>query len=115
MVKVLVLGATGYIGFPLCQSLRRDGHVVYGLARLADKARGLARHEIRTIIGTVEGGEYLDIVREANIDVVVDASSANRGSYHVLEGLKAVSQERLEARGRHGPKLGFIYLGGTWV
>lgn len=115
MVKVLVLGATGYIGFPLCQSLRHDAHTIYGLARSAEKARTLAQQEIIPILGTVEGGEYLDTVRSANIDIVIDAAGANEGSYKVLKGLKEISAERLSQRGSHGPRLGFVYLGGTWV
>jgi hypothetical protein len=63
----------------------------------------------------VEGAEYLEVVRRSNIDIVIDAAGANQGSYEVLKGVTAVSEERLKQRGRHGPRLGFIYLGGTWV
>lgn len=115
MVKVLILGSTGYIGFPLCQSLRRDAHTVYGLARSTEKAGLVAKHEIIPVIGSVEGGEYLETVRKANIDIVIDASGANKDSHKNLEGLKKISAERLRVRGQHGPKLGFIYLAGTWV
>jgi nucleoside-diphosphate-sugar epimerase len=115
MVKVLVLGAMGYIGLPLSTSLRRDGHTVYGLARSVEKARLLAQREILPVLGTVEGQEYLEVVRKSNIDIVIDAAGANQGSYSVLTGLKHVAEERQKQRGPHGARLGFIYLGGTWV
>lgn len=115
MVKILVLGATGYIGNPLCLSLRREGHIVYGLARSEAKAQSFAKHEILPVIGSVEGGEYLETIKKANIDIVIDAAGANQGSHDVLKGLKAISEERRRKRGPHSPRLGFIYLGGTWV
>jgi len=115
MVRVLVLGATGYIGLELCRTLRRSSHEVYGLARTAEKAKQLAQNEVFPVIGTVEDGAYLPIVKSANIDIVVDAAGANKGSYKILEDLKQVGKERLEGRSMRGPKLGFIYTSGAWV
>ena len=113
MVRVLVLGAMGYIGLPLCQSLRRGAHTVYGLARSTEKARILSQHEIISVIGSVEGGEYLNTIREANIDNVIDAAGADQGLHKVLEGLKEISVERQRQRGVYRPKPSFMYLGGT--
>jgi nucleoside-diphosphate-sugar epimerase len=115
MVRILILGATGYIGFPLAQSLRRDAHTVYGLARSAEKAKELAKHEIIPVRGTIEGGEYLQCIHDDNIDVVVDAAGAGPDSAKILQGLKELSAARIRTRGAFGPKIGFVYVGGTWV
>lgn len=115
MVKVLVLGATGYIGLALSRTLRRSSHVVYGLARNEEKAKLLAQNEIIPVLGSIEKGEYLSIISTANIDIVVDAAGANMESWKVLEGLRKIGEERLTRRGGKGPKLGFIYTSGMWV
>lgn len=115
MVRILVLGATGYIGLATCQELRRHSHIVYGLARSAEKAKLLLQNEIIPIIGTVEGGEYLSTVVSANIDIVIDTAATNDGGYKILSDLREIGRARLTSRGPGSPKLGFIYTGGTWV
>ena len=45
MVKVLVLGATGFIGFAVAQALARSGHETFGLYRKPEKTKELARNE----------------------------------------------------------------------
>lgn len=115
MVRVLVLGATGYIGIATCLTLHRHSHIVYGLARSASKAKDLAANEIIPVMGTVEDGDYLQTISSANIDVVVDCAGANDGSWKVLEDLKKIGADRLARRRGAGPKLGFVYTSGTWV
>ncbi|KAI9770327.1 MAG: hypothetical protein M1840_003486 [Geoglossum simile] len=119
MVKVLVLGATGYVGFPLCQSLLRANHKVYGLARTQEKAIQLARAEIIPVLGSLEdSGAYLGLVRDERIDVVVDSMSGSSNTARVVEGLIALSKERIEAGRASGwasTKLGYIYVSGMWV
>jgi len=44
-MKVIVLGASGFIGFPAAQALVRAGHVVYGVTRSVSKAKQLATEE----------------------------------------------------------------------
>jgi nucleoside-diphosphate-sugar epimerase len=45
MVKVLVIGATGFIGFSISQALARSGHETFGLYRKVEKTKELARNE----------------------------------------------------------------------
>ncbi|KAH0565717.1 hypothetical protein GP486_000881 [Trichoglossum hirsutum] len=120
MVKVLVLGATGYIGFPLCQSLLRASHTVYGLARDPKKAARLAQNEIIPVLGSNEDRKlYVELIRDERIDVVVDSTSANASdSVRTIESIVALGRERLEAdraRGWSPGKLGYIYVSGMWV
>jgi nucleoside-diphosphate-sugar epimerase len=115
MVRVLVIGATGYIGRAVALALRKHSHIVYGLARDDAKGRLLAQKEIIPVIGSVEGGEYLRTVESANIDVVIDASGVFDASWKILERLKTISAARLQSRGMITPKLGFVYTSGTWI
>ncbi|KAH7276049.1 hypothetical protein MRS44_005764 [Fusarium solani] len=123
MPKVLILGATGYLGKRLADVLVRSGqHRVYGVARNEAKAQSLAAAEVIPVICPNPVGEpeaYLTAIREHHIDVVVDVAGANQDSAKFLNDVQQIGQERLskyKASGLHtGPKLGFIYCSGTWV
>jgi nucleoside-diphosphate-sugar epimerase len=118
MVNVLVIGATGYIGQALAQSLVRSGnHRVYGLARSPSKALSMACSEVIPIPGSLsndreENGQLLNSIAAYSIDVVVHVS--NDGSEGLLNLLVEYSERRMKTDPR-APKLGFIYTSGTWV
>lgn len=123
MPKVLILGATGYVGKRVADTLVRSGqHQVYGVARSSSKAKDLALAEITPVIcedpiNTPE--PYLDVVRAQNIDIIVDLAGPGPDSAKFLDHAKLIAQERAstyKAAGLHKtPKLGFIYCSGTWV
>ncbi|KAF5641525.1 hypothetical protein F25303_6869 [Fusarium sp. NRRL 25303] len=123
MPKVLIIGATGYLGSRICNVLINSGqHRVYGIARNEAKAKSLAVAEVTPVTcpdPINEPDSYLNAIRNFNIDVVVDVSGANQESAKFLADVKAIGQERLnkaESTGlTHAPKLGFIYCSGTWV
>ncbi len=113
MPRILVLGATGYIGSALASSLLRSDHKVYGLARTPAKANQLARLEIIPVLGSVQDSSaYIQLIKTAHIDVVVDCASANLESAKILSDVKAAGEERLK---QGGAKLGFVYTSGTFV
>ncbi|KAF5721665.1 hypothetical protein FGLOB1_114 [Fusarium globosum] len=123
MPKVLIIGATGYLGSRLCNVLVNTGqHRVYGIARNEAKAKYLAAAEVTPIIcpdSINKPDAYLNAIRNFNIDIVVDVSGANQESAKFLADVKAIGQERMNkaksAGLTHTPKLGFIYCSGTWV
>jgi nucleoside-diphosphate-sugar epimerase len=120
MVKILVLGATGYVGFPLCQSLLRASHTVYGLARDNEKALRLAQNEIIPVLGSNgDPGLYIELIRSERIDVVIDSTGPNPGdAARTIENVVALGKERLETDRTSGwspGKLGYIYVSGMWV
>lgn len=53
-MKVLVLGATGFIGGRVARRLVESGHDVTGLARSVDAAARLGFHGIRPLVGDLE-------------------------------------------------------------
>ena len=120
MPTVLVLGATGYIGLQFSQSLLRSGnYTVYGLARTADKARTLTINEITPIIGDLnDTAQLTSLISSTPIDIVVDTTSAYESAAPLLEALISVSKSRIQTLANEGyatPKLGFVYISGTWV
>jgi saccharopine dehydrogenase-like NADP-dependent oxidoreductase len=102
--KVLIIGATGYIGQALALSLMRSGgYPVYGLARSPEKAKSLEALEIIPVKGSVsDSTNYLNLIRSANIDIVVDAAGANMESKEILDNPLRVGAERLEVAHRAG-------------
>ncbi|KAI9060684.1 NAD(P)-binding protein [Trametes sanguinea] len=113
-MKVLILGATGFIGLPIAQAFVRAGHVVYGQTRSAAKGKQLAAEEIIPIVADVNNpSAYLQLV--ASVDAIIDAMGGT--------DLRTLSQFLLNAtadavqahRSPNVPKLTYIYTSGTWV
>lgn len=122
MPKVLILGATGYLGRQIANLLVQQGqHTVFGVARTPTKATQLAKEEIIPILcpdPVHEPEPYLSAIRSKHIDVVLDVAGADHGSHNFLHDVTRIGEERLiadKARGVKGSKLGFIYCSGTWV
>src|SRR6185369_6214200 len=57
-MKVLVTGATGFIGRSLLLRLRRDGHEVTAWVRSSSRARALLGPEIELIEGGADGARW---------------------------------------------------------
>ncbi|KAH8177045.1 NAD dependent epimerase/dehydratase family protein [Sarocladium implicatum] len=125
MTRVLIIGATGYIGRTLADALVRSGqHQVWGVTRNADKAKALALGEIRPVIAEDpfnKPAAWIEAIHENNIDVVVDVSPASPDQEKVFALLKTIGAERIEKNnapggwGARGPKLGYIFTSGTWM
>lgn len=114
MTRILLIGATGYVGSALASELLRSGlHTVYGLARSSEKATQLAAKEIIPVLGSVtDSAAYLSLIKSAHIHTVVDCAGANDGSAEILRDLVEAGKEQLKAG---GAKLGFVYCSGMWV
>ena len=86
MTRILLIGATGYVGQALAAELLRAGtFTVYGLARTEEKARQLAAKEIVPVLGSnTDSAAYLALIKSAGIHVVVDCAGANNGSWQIL-------------------------------
>ncbi|KAF2428325.1 NAD(P)-binding protein [Tothia fuscella] len=121
MPKILVVGATDYIGQALSLSLLRTGtHTVYGIARSDTKATELSRLEIFPVLcpDLVQDLEpFLSALKTHNISVVVSCG-ADGEAQELLDVVIEAGRRRLNAyqnAGIHGPKLAFVYTSGTWT
>ncbi|KAH7925603.1 NAD(P)-binding protein [Leucogyrophana mollusca] len=114
-MKVLVLGASGFIGLPVCQALCRAGHIVYGFTRSSEKAKQLEAEEIIPIVGEYDNTEpWVSLV--STIDAVID-TVGGRADLRTLTMLlfRAVREAAQTHRGAYAPKLTYIATSGTWV
>ncbi|KAJ7232882.1 hypothetical protein C8J57DRAFT_1196106 [Mycena rebaudengoi] len=115
-MKVLILGATGAIGFPVAQALVRAGYIVYGLARTPAKANLLGQEEIIPLLGDVESDVWLPLI--TTLDVIIesvmgaDATTLNAVGHSTFERASKAAQE-LRAEG--ATLLTYIYTSGIWV
>ncbi|KAF3195484.1 hypothetical protein TWF106_005589 [Orbilia oligospora] len=113
MVRILIFGASGFVGYPIVQALRRHGHTVYAVTRTEEKTIELSKQEIIPILGDARQPETwvpaLDLV-----DIVIDSSSSFGG---LSEGiLKAIKEsQRVTSAKKHDPKIGYLYVSSTWV
>jgi nucleoside-diphosphate-sugar epimerase len=113
-MKVIVLGASGYIGFPVAQAFVRAGHIVYGQTRSTSKAKQLAVEEIIPIIGEATNIEPWQSLL-ATADVVVDTAGGTDLKTISATVLKGVTTAITSVRSARAPKLAYIYCSGTWV
>ncbi|WP_082594799.1 NAD-dependent epimerase/dehydratase family protein [Sphingomonas sp. Root710] len=72
-MKILVIGATGYVGSHVAKAFGRRGHEVAGLARNAGTAERLAAAGIAAHDGSIDGREALSAA-VAGFDVVAMAA-----------------------------------------
>ncbi|KAH9850363.1 NAD-P-binding protein [Lenzites betulinus] len=113
-MKVLILGASGFIGLPVAQAFVRAGHIVYGQTRSAEKAKLLAAEEIIPVVADVKDTEaYLPL--GATLDAVIDAiggADIKETSAQILAATAAAVQAH---RPSLAPKLAYIWTSGTWI
>ncbi|KAF7796081.1 hypothetical protein EIP86_007252 [Pleurotus ostreatoroseus] len=113
-MKVLVMGTTGAIGFPVAQGLVRAGHTVYGMTRSAAKTNQLLAEEITPIIGSPKDLSPI-VPLIPTLDVLIDITSGpdlHTLSVATLATLTSLVQAH---RPLQAPKLTYIYTSGIWV
>ncbi|KAJ7347173.1 hypothetical protein DFH08DRAFT_779468 [Mycena albidolilacea] len=110
-MKVLVLGATGFIGFPAAQALARAGHIVYGLARTEEKAKLLAAEEVIPILGDLDSDAWIPLI--ATLDTIFE--TVGGGPEPARSVLERTAKAAAALRPAGAPLLSYIYTSGTWV
>ncbi len=110
--KILVIGATGFVGAPIARQLQADGFSIRALARNADKARQMLGDKVELIVGnfadksTLEkaldgvGGVNLSVPWQSEVQVARDVTDilAKQGRKNVrvtyISGVTALPENR---------------------
>ncbi|WVQ98137.1 hypothetical protein IAU59_005259 [Kwoniella sp. CBS 9459] len=114
-MKVLILGATGALGFPAAQAFVRAGHIVYGSTRSAQSARTkLAPNEIIPIVVDPhsDDGKKTWGKIASQVDVVIDGLTAT-GPDDALSTFNYFLEQVDRPKG--SPKPTYIYTSGLWA
>ncbi len=106
-MKVLLTGASGYIGSAVADALKRAGHSVVGLARSSDAETKCKEHGIIPTRGDLTDPVSVAIAAR-NVDAVIWTATTNDAAIDtaaVAAALDTVS----------GSGMSFIYTSGAWV
>jgi nucleoside-diphosphate-sugar epimerase len=108
-MKIIMTGATGYIGSAVADALLRANHDVTGVAHTAEGRARLVDRDIHAIAGDIAAPAQLaDRIAGAAPDAVVWAATANRADVDA-PAVQAIL-ERLAGSGA-----AFVYTSGAWV
>jgi nucleoside-diphosphate-sugar epimerase len=109
-MKVLLTGATGYIGGAVAEALRRAGHEVTGLARSDEAAEQLKARNIQPLKGDLTNRDILSAAARES-DAVIHTALPHSPDASVVD--RTAVEAILDAL--EGTDKPFIYTSGIWV
>lgn len=111
-MRVLVTGASGYIGNAVAKAFRNAGHRVLGLVRTENAANLLKQSEIEPVIGELSKPEiFAKAARDSNVLVHCAFENSKEG---ILKDARALEAMLGYLKENNLPKV-FIYTSGIWV
>jgi len=110
-MKVLVIGANGYIGSAVCEALRRNGHTVYGLIRKQEYALELIQREIIPVVGSLSDEKLLATTVE-KVGIVIDTVPGTSDVSDAYKDNRALLKHLAAVYKTHGLKKRFIWTSG---
>ena len=109
-MRVLVIGATGYVGSAIAERFKEAGHEVVGLARSEDSAEELKSSGFEAVVGDLRQPEsFSEAVQEVEA-VVYAAAPEGPDAADVDRGAVESILDELRSTGRT-----FVYTSGGWV
>jgi nucleoside-diphosphate-sugar epimerase len=114
-VKILIIGATGYIGNVVAEKLVDQGHSVIGMARSKESAMNLSKQGIEPLLATLDEPKgFLPIV--ANVDAVIYAAYGYENSESAAKELASGKSHITDMlKTLYGSGKTFIFTSGSGV
>lgn len=112
-MRVLITGASGYIGLGVAKAFRAKGHTVYGLVRTQEDANLLHLQEIWPVIGDLQQPETFRHALE-EVEVAVHCAfdlSSNTGVELDAKTIDTI----IDVFSKSPFPRAFIYTSGVWV
>ncbi len=99
-MKILVIGATGYIGGSIAKTLLAKGYEILGLNRDPDKMTALSKMGVKPVLGTLEDKQILVQAIQSS-DVVINAADSDhrRGIETILETMRGTGKTFIHTSG----------------
>lgn len=107
-LRILLIGATGYIGSCVARALEAAGHTVVPLVRTAPDGAQAEPGERDTVVGDLTDTATLRAAMTPDIDAVVHAGAPLGDWAADTKAVTALLQ-------RMRPESAFVYVSGTWV
>jgi nucleoside-diphosphate-sugar epimerase len=99
-MKILVTGATGYIGGSVSTKLLEAGHTVLGLARSDEAAAALKKRGIEPVMGELNAyTPFIEVTKR--VDAVINAANSDNAfvAHALLDGLKGTGKTLIQTSG----------------
>lgn len=111
-MKILVIGASGYLGYAVASALARAGHAVHGLIRRPEAAGMLSKAEIQPVMGKLqEPASFTDAA--ADCSVIIYAAADYQADTLAVD---RTAVEAVLGAAQRGPRpKTVIYTSGVWV
>lgn len=107
-LRILLIGATGYIGSSVARALQAAGHTVVPLVRSAPDGAQSEPGDRDSVVGDLTDPATLRAAMTPDIDAVVHAGAPLGDWAADTEAVTALLQ-------RMRPGAAFVYVSGTWV
>jgi len=90
-MKVVIVGAAGYVGFGIAQAFRRDGWTVYGIVRNEEQAKKIREKEIIPLVNDYKSIKDFEAPHWTfdwnSVEVVIDSTGMHDSTFlEILRG-----------------------------
>ncbi len=99
-MKILVIGAAGYIGGSIAKTLVAEGYQVLGLIRNPDQIEALSNMGVKPVLGTLEDKPVL-VQTIHSSDAVINAANSDhwKGVETIIEALRGTGKTFIHTSG----------------
>ena len=111
-MRILVLGATGYIGSAIIDELKNGNHTVIALARSTEAEEKLVAKNVQIIQGDIRTPHNWSHIVQ-NVEAIIHTAATFTDDMGEVD--QNLIHELVSACEKFSTRLRFIYTGGVWI